>query len=58
MFAYHRYSGIPMEEIQRMCPACRGTCNCKVCLRSDNAIKVLYAWIGGPFFFFFLQAKK
>ncbi|KAB1207650.1 Lysine-specific demethylase 3B [Morella rubra] len=34
------YSDIPMEEIQRMCPACRGTCNCKVCLRSDNAIKV------------------
>ncbi|XP_062143885.1 E3 ubiquitin-protein ligase JMJ24 isoform X2 [Alnus glutinosa] len=34
------YSDIPSEEIQRICPACRGTCNCKVCLRSDNSIKV------------------
>lgn len=34
------YSDIPLEEIQRICPACRGTCNCKVCLRSDNSIKV------------------
>ncbi|KAG6702181.1 hypothetical protein I3843_07G019700 [Carya illinoinensis] len=33
------YSDIPLEEIQRSCPACRGTCNCKVCLRSDNSIK-------------------
>ncbi|KAK6915589.1 WRC domain [Dillenia turbinata] len=34
-----RYSGIPLEELQRACPACRGTCNCKVCLRGDNLIK-------------------
>ncbi|KAF8392608.1 hypothetical protein HHK36_022954 [Tetracentron sinense] len=34
------YSDIPLEEIQRVCPACRGTCNCKVCLRGDNLIKV------------------
>nr|XP_023883367.1 lysine-specific demethylase JMJ25 isoform X2 [Quercus suber] len=34
------YSDIPLEEIQRSCPACRGTCSCKVCLRSDNSIKV------------------
>ncbi|KAF8387810.1 hypothetical protein HHK36_026468 [Tetracentron sinense] len=34
------YSDISLEEIQRVCPACRGTCNCKVCLRGDNLIKV------------------
>ncbi|KAK3015538.1 hypothetical protein RJ639_006669, partial [Escallonia herrerae] len=34
------YSAIPLEEIQRVCPACRGSCNCKACLRSDNFIKV------------------
>ncbi|KAM3704830.1 hypothetical protein ACJW31_03G035700 [Castanea mollissima] len=34
------YSDISLEEIQRSCPACRGTCSCKVCLRSDNSIKV------------------
>ncbi|KAG5541472.1 hypothetical protein RHGRI_021331 [Rhododendron griersonianum] len=33
------YSDIPLEEIQRICPACRGTCNCKVCLRGDNLVK-------------------
>lgn len=33
------YTNIPMEEIQRVCPACRGTCNCKVCSRVDNLIK-------------------
>ncbi|KAM1095474.1 hypothetical protein FF1_010373 [Malus domestica] len=34
------YSDIPLEEIQRSCPACRGTCNCRVCLRRDNLVKV------------------
>ncbi|KAI8548002.1 hypothetical protein RHMOL_Rhmol07G0238400 [Rhododendron molle] len=34
------YSDIPLEEIQRICPACRGTCNCKVCLRGDNLVKM------------------
>ncbi|KAH7543103.1 hypothetical protein FEM48_Zijuj02G0147600 [Ziziphus jujuba var. spinosa] len=34
------YSNISLEDIQRICPACRGTCNCKVCLRGDNLIKV------------------
>lgn len=34
------YLDISLEEIQRVCPACRGTCNCKVCLRGDNFIKV------------------
>lgn len=34
------YSNISLDEIQRICPACRGICNCKVCLRSDNSIKV------------------
>jgi len=35
-----RYSDISLDEIQRICPACRGICNCKTCLRSDNSIKV------------------
>ncbi|PON59899.1 WRC domain containing protein [Parasponia andersonii] len=34
------YPDISVEEIQRICPACRGNCNCKVCLRGDNLIKV------------------
>ncbi|XP_059648507.1 E3 ubiquitin-protein ligase JMJ24 isoform X2 [Cornus florida] len=34
------YSDIPLEEIERLCPACRGTCNCKACLKGDNLIKV------------------
>ncbi|KAL3522218.1 hypothetical protein ACH5RR_015052 [Cinchona calisaya] len=33
------YSDVPLEEIQRICPACRGSCSCKVCLRGDNLIK-------------------
>ncbi|CAN4083997.1 unnamed protein product [Withania somnifera] len=35
-----RYSDMPVEEIQRICPACRGSCNCKVCMRGDSLIKV------------------
>ncbi|OMO68776.1 hypothetical protein CCACVL1_19834 [Corchorus capsularis] len=34
------YSNIPVEEFEKACPACRGFCNCKACLRSDNMIKV------------------
>ncbi|KAH0719323.1 hypothetical protein KY285_015354 [Solanum tuberosum] len=34
------YSNMPVEEIQRICPACRGSCNCKVCMRGDNLLKV------------------
>jgi lysine-specific demethylase 3 len=34
------YSDISLDEIQKICPACRGICNCKICLRSDNSIKV------------------
>ncbi|XVE63043.1 hypothetical protein DITRI_Ditri06bG0168000 [Diplodiscus trichospermus] len=34
------YSNISLEEIEKACPACRGFCNCKACLRSDNMIKV------------------
>lgn len=33
------YPDIPVEEVHRMCPACRGCCNCKMCLRGDNMIK-------------------
>ncbi|KAL3820499.1 hypothetical protein ACJIZ3_006404 [Penstemon smallii] len=33
------YSDIPAEEIQRACPACRGTCSCRVCMQGDNLIK-------------------
>lgn len=34
------YSDISLEEIEKVCPACRGICNCKVCLRGDNMVKV------------------
>ncbi|KAF2316912.1 hypothetical protein GH714_042253 [Hevea brasiliensis] len=34
------YSEISLEEIEKVCPACRGICNCKVCLRGDNMVKV------------------
>lgn len=34
------YSEIPLEEIQEVCPACRGTCTCKICIRTDNLIKI------------------
>nr|CAD1823605.1 unnamed protein product [Ananas comosus var. bracteatus] len=30
---------IPLEEIRKVCPACRGICNCRICLRGDNLIK-------------------
>lgn len=33
------YSDIPIDDIQKVCPACRGICNCKVCLQGDNLIK-------------------
>ncbi|KAK8953324.1 Growth-regulating factor 1 [Platanthera guangdongensis] len=33
------YAEIPMEDVQKACPACRGICNCRVCLRGDNLIK-------------------
>ncbi|XP_077227282.1 jmjC domain protein JMJ24 isoform X2 [Tasmannia lanceolata] len=33
------YPDIPLDGIRRACPVCRGTCNCKVCLRGDNLIK-------------------
>lgn len=33
------YPDVPLEEVQRVCPACRGTCNCNLCLRGDNLIK-------------------
>ncbi|KAL3615066.1 hypothetical protein CASFOL_040727 [Castilleja foliolosa] len=33
------YSDISVEEIQTVCPACRGTCSCRVCMRGDNLIK-------------------
>eukprot|EP00257_Ricinus_communis_P024497 XP_025011911.1 lysine-specific demethylase JMJ25 isoform X1 [Ricinus communis] len=34
------YLDISLEEIEKVCPACRGICNCKVCLRGDNMVKV------------------
>lgn len=33
------YSDIPVEDIRKICPACRGICNCRICLRGDNLIK-------------------
>ncbi|XP_073265473.1 E3 ubiquitin-protein ligase JMJ24 isoform X1 [Populus alba] len=34
------YSDIPLEEIEKVCPACRGICNCRSCLRGDNMVKL------------------
>lgn len=34
------YTNVPFDEIQRVCPACRGNCSCKVCLRADKLIKI------------------
>ncbi|PIA45936.1 hypothetical protein AQUCO_01600289v1 [Aquilegia coerulea] len=33
------YPEVPLEEVQKVCPACRGTCSCNVCLHGDNLIK-------------------
>ncbi|KAM0916340.1 hypothetical protein ACQ4PT_010226 [Festuca glaucescens] len=33
------YSDIAVDDIRKVCPACRGICNCKVCLQGDNIIK-------------------
>ncbi|CAL4914364.1 unnamed protein product [Urochloa decumbens] len=33
------YSDIPIDDVRKVCPACRGICNCKVCLQGDNLIK-------------------
>lgn len=53
-----RYPDISLEDIQRICPACRGTCNCKVCLRGDNLIKVLNIWIKRVFYSFHYSFSK
>uniref|UniRef100_A0A2P2L8U6 Lysine-specific demethylase JMJ25 n=1 Tax=Rhizophora mucronata TaxID=61149 RepID=A0A2P2L8U6_RHIMU len=34
------YLNIPLADIEKVCPVCRGICNCKVCLRGDNLVKV------------------
>lgn len=36
-----RYPEIPSDEIKKVCPACRGICNCQICLQGDNLIKVI-----------------
>lgn len=41
------YPDISLEEIQRACPVCRATCNCKVCLNGDNLIKLRMQEIAG-----------
>ncbi|KAG2551963.1 lysine-specific demethylase JMJ25-like isoform X2 [Panicum virgatum] len=33
------YSDIPIDDVRKVCPACRGICNCRVCLQGDNLIK-------------------
>uniref|UniRef100_A0A7N0U5X4 Lysine-specific demethylase JMJ25 n=1 Tax=Kalanchoe fedtschenkoi TaxID=63787 RepID=A0A7N0U5X4_KALFE len=33
------YSDTPAEEIQKACPACRGSCVCEVCRRTERLIK-------------------
>ncbi|XP_065852548.1 E3 ubiquitin-protein ligase JMJ24-like isoform X2 [Euphorbia lathyris] len=34
------FPDISLEEIEKLCPACRGLCNCKVCLRGDNMVRI------------------
>ncbi|KAL3750107.1 hypothetical protein ACJRO7_011138 [Eucalyptus globulus] len=34
------YSDISLEDLQKACPACRGACSCKVCLRGEHLIKM------------------
>ncbi|XP_020108136.1 lysine-specific demethylase JMJ25 [Ananas comosus] len=41
------YAEIPLEEIRKVCPACRGICNCRICLRGDNLIKAKVQEIPG-----------
>ncbi|ONK54928.1 uncharacterized protein A4U43_UnF9610 [Asparagus officinalis] len=41
------YADIPVEDIRKICPACRGICNCKVCLSGDNLIKTRVQEIAG-----------
>ncbi|PAN49698.1 hypothetical protein PAHAL_9G468900 [Panicum hallii] len=33
------YSDISIDDVRKVCPACRGICNCRVCLQGDNLIK-------------------
>ncbi|XP_074589340.1 E3 ubiquitin-protein ligase JMJ24 [Curcuma longa] len=33
------YADIPVEDIRQVCPACRGICNCRICLQADNLVK-------------------
>uniref|UniRef100_A0A7N0UJB4 Uncharacterized protein n=1 Tax=Kalanchoe fedtschenkoi TaxID=63787 RepID=A0A7N0UJB4_KALFE len=35
------YSNLEEEEINEMCPLCRGNCNCNICLHSSGIIKIL-----------------
>ncbi|CAN8311682.1 unnamed protein product [Cochlearia groenlandica] len=35
-----QYSEISIKEVEKVCPVCRGLCDCKHCLRSDNTVKV------------------
>ncbi|XP_078440742.1 jmjC domain protein JMJ24 [Wolffia australiana] len=37
--ASRRYPNMSLDDIQKVCPACRGICNCRTCLRGDNVIK-------------------
>ncbi|XP_072997167.1 E3 ubiquitin-protein ligase JMJ24 isoform X2 [Typha latifolia] len=41
------YAEIPVDEVRQVCPACRGICNCRVCLRGDNLIKAKVKEIAG-----------
>nr|GFB78470.1 lysine-specific demethylase JMJ25 [Tanacetum cinerariifolium] len=33
------YPDMSAAEVHKICPACRGFCTCKMCLRGDNMIK-------------------
>ncbi|KAF3322818.1 lysine-specific demethylase JMJ25 [Carex littledalei] len=41
------YPEIPLDEIKKVCPACRGICNCQICLQGDNLIKAKVQEMGG-----------
>ncbi|CAM8915233.1 unnamed protein product [Rhodiola kirilowii] len=34
------YSNLTEEDVNKMCPLCRGNCNCNICLHSSGIIKI------------------
>lgn len=40
LFLVRRYPRLSEDEIARICPCCRGNCNCKACLRRNVSPEV------------------